>query len=1369
MRSFSILRTNVGLTTNTKVMVTNQYDLFLESIDSSPELSNTRYKKFRFNKDNFYDELLPYFYKSTPMDIAFRVKYDDDNDNMFTDFERQYDDVYYMGCRNIVNNKNYTQEYECFAPLYIHKGSLPKFFIIFRVDGSGLVNLNKENFKNEIIDKLKCVQNFNLTGETPLGEWLNRNFINNEMFPSSPLYVDYRSSEFSSWNGIDMTSGGYINRSFFLDSTFEYENLYFDLQKAIYDGYKNNSVAFANILNLSFLFDDTPATPNSLRKWSLNRYMGFYFDELESTIGVSVYVPPKLKSDVFIDSGNILKSRSSSSPFDETWKKVEVEYIEIDGSFYKLQRFQESTGSSLNRVRTSSNTFEDQVSENFETFYKIISEKDFSGLTLSSINQNIVSITSENKLIKVDSGDYQIDDFDTADLWLIEIDGKFHVLTKRDNSIYIQTDYAFEITPDRFDYYINFPDPNFRKSISLVVDQNSEPKVFKIYKCVFTDIKDFDTRIIDTDYSKFEYQSKLDLTQTDETKMYCIDYKSTSNPKDIEDYKINGQVVNIPASSEYTANGETFRIVDNDLTSLWRKNTVFVKWAFQGSLSSNDYPYLMNNAFASEDFNRTVNPFDPNPKRIERNLDYFYTINSSTSSYSHHSLHVENLEVQNFKFDFEKYLNLSGYNEDYFTQFFGQNAKFESGDVIRKTQKWSEFNPGDAVIPNITLFRGIKFKIFDVESIKVDNGNIKNINVRTNNQYDGYKFSILLSKNDQSLVVDPGDSVTLIELTSSVNSLEWKIIDSFKYDKPYSTGDIVNYESVLYRANTNVTISDPNLNPGVVSSWQYFTHSIFWSPGNIYDSSSDPVYYAGEYYQRIGSNDLVNVSGSFIPVSLDSPSPGDFSFLSLSGFQVGDTIKITQPPITYYATVKSSTSTNLGFFSVVVEPINGLATLDPITQVQIVSDDYNFWIPGKSYSIGKNVIYRSNIYTSLVNNNIESPTNFQFWSKSSGQSDKWSKIELWSNLKTYNSDNYVVHNDVLYKSLISNLSLIEPGFDDTKWLRIYSMVPDTNYFYTSTDNQVILLNNRFYLCTSTSKLSTLDDGIVVYVNKKWKNILINIYVNDNTLPNLSNADRDLIYNDLYSKLTANNFMNCLNVLSNKYGFVDFVKYVIIDETTTKVYSYNTIGSLPVMITAEPPDQFLSRISSLDKFAKTLNVNQFKSKRKLEKANIETIDMLNWYNDSLSLGTEINRVKGDPQIIPYYSGLSNNIYNNMYRHSGYYGPIFYNIELFAQGTNSSGQICNYKFDTSLTDFGLAKQQVISKVNRNSNILQLRNRPDLKSIWPMIDEFGYTLIDFFIFKSTWDFEYHVECLEIKQVPPPIANKALKVNFIDKNSLL
>jgi hypothetical protein len=133
MRSFAILRTNVGLTTNVKVMIDSVYNLSLSSIESNSELSLDRYQKLSFNKSNYYDELVPYFFKNTPSDIAYSVKYDRDVDTMSTDFKDQYDEIYQYGARNIIANKSYTEEFEYFAPLYLDKSRIPSNFIIFRI------------------------------------------------------------------------------------------------------------------------------------------------------------------------------------------------------------------------------------------------------------------------------------------------------------------------------------------------------------------------------------------------------------------------------------------------------------------------------------------------------------------------------------------------------------------------------------------------------------------------------------------------------------------------------------------------------------------------------------------------------------------------------------------------------------------------------------------------------------------------------------------------------------------------------------------------------------------------------------------------------------------------------------------------------------------------------------------------------------------------------------------------------------------------------------------------------------------------------------------------------------------------------------
>ena len=304
-KSFSILRTNVGLTTNVKIMVDSSYNLFLESINSISELNNSKYKKFSFTKENYYDELVPYFWNNLPTQLSYHIKHDDDEELMSNNFENQYDDLYSFGGRNISNNKNYKEEYEYFAPLYLNS-ELPSNFIIFRVDGIGLNKVSRLNFKKEILSKLKTVKVFDLSKKTKLGFWLDRNFINNKSLPITPFEINFKRLEFSIWYGMDYKSGGYISRSRFLDDYLEKEREIFDFDKTIFDGYKNNSIIFPNILNLSFLFDDTPANNESLRKWSINRYYGFYLNKMDLVKSVSPVTLPELNDYVKILKGNVL-------------------------------------------------------------------------------------------------------------------------------------------------------------------------------------------------------------------------------------------------------------------------------------------------------------------------------------------------------------------------------------------------------------------------------------------------------------------------------------------------------------------------------------------------------------------------------------------------------------------------------------------------------------------------------------------------------------------------------------------------------------------------------------------------------------------------------------------------------------------------------------------------------------------------------------------------------------------------------------------------------------------------------------------------------------------------------------------------------
>jgi hypothetical protein len=93
--------------------------------------------------------------------------------------------------------------------------------------------------------------------------------------------------------------------------------------------------------------------------------------------------------------------------------------------------------------------------------------------------------------------------------------------------------------------------------------------------------------------------------------------------------------------------------------------------------------------------------------------------------------------------------------------------------------------------------------------------------------------------------------------------------------------------------------------------------------------------------------------------------------------------------------------------------------------------------------------------------------------------------------------------------------------------------------------------------------------------------------------------------------------------------------------------------------------------------------------------------------------------------------------------------------------------NYKFDTSLTNFGKIKERIILKVNRQKNILKFKDKGNLQSIYPMIDEFGYHTISSFIFKSTWDYEFHVECQEVPQSRVNLVNQSIQPTQLTINN--
>jgi hypothetical protein len=1040
----------------------------------------------------------------------------------------------------------------------------------------------------------------------------------------------------------------------------------------------------------------------------------------------------------------------------------------------------------------------------------------------------------------------------------------------------------------------------------LLITENNVPQNFKIYRVKFTDVKDFDTNIIDTQFARFEYEKRDSLTKTEEPKMYLTDLRSNSNPPDFDDFLLRGKLEFIPTSSDYTAGLETFRVEESELSEIWRKNPVYVRWGYQNSISAYDYPYLLNNNEIYGTWNLTVDTQNLKPNRVSRNLDYFYTLNSGSSSYLFHSLNIDKnrLDKQDtsYRFELDKYLELGTYSQsgvsysyplNYFELVFSQTASFLDSNLIENRKKYSYFERGDSVIPNTTLFRGMKFRLFEVENITSDDTNIQNINLFSSNFFENYKFSVLLSSNDWSInnenklykpyewgyfgdlfsqssnlllstdlsatpsvqigdlleidqflpydFADYGSSPLTVDsigtiitgrigiglsqswlgetsnVTSGIwrNKMQWQVIKNWEYDKSFQTGDLVFWEGVVFNVIDGSTVSNPLLNPISLTASYVSDGSVgfpqfsqFWNYNYNYDSGTISWVYNSE----------------------------DFYILS-------------------------NTSSNV-----------------------------DFWNPTLTYSISDKVIYGNRFFEALTNipieirpqlqnKKIQSASSVKYWIEiSEPPVKKWNRVELWDrNLTSYSIGSYVFWRDTIWESISISTVDDEPGDADLVWSRVYSFVPDTEFIYKPDNNSVIKLGDSFYYCKYNPD-KTLDNGITIYINKKWKNILVNISINDNTIQSnhptimdeTKNLTRDSLYVETNGRLTSANFIRQINDIDTLYGFSDFTSYVIIEEDGSfKKYNFNNnVGDLPYYLVCEESDSVNLRNDSLSYSSVGPDKNQLKSTRSLTNGSVDSLDKINFYNEN-PLGVIIENVKSEPGLTINYNSQSKEINSEIKRMSGNYMPIFYEIQLFKPyhlvtdtsvcsvtfdfnqeeleelynwdksqivffntdksnnyilvspsdfpilvfefisnwininsefsstfSVNSisvtTSEKCgeefelrlwdgdfspngpggtvspsieiypdnfiikkdnfrpylqkpveeNVIFDTSLNLFGVMKQRVLSKVNKERNILKLRNNDSFNSIYPMLDEFGYMVADYFIFKSSWDYGFHIE---------------------------
>lgn len=133
--SFGVLRANPRISGNVKITVDSSRGIWLNSIDSNSEMSNSSYKGFSISPDSSFDKDLYRFFnegKTPPQFVFGLIGEEDPVQNQTNDLSSVYNFFYSSGVSPLVSDK-YPEDFTYLAPLWLGN-DIPDHFVIFKVN-----------------------------------------------------------------------------------------------------------------------------------------------------------------------------------------------------------------------------------------------------------------------------------------------------------------------------------------------------------------------------------------------------------------------------------------------------------------------------------------------------------------------------------------------------------------------------------------------------------------------------------------------------------------------------------------------------------------------------------------------------------------------------------------------------------------------------------------------------------------------------------------------------------------------------------------------------------------------------------------------------------------------------------------------------------------------------------------------------------------------------------------------------------------------------------------------------------------------------------------------------------------------------------
>lgn len=1219
-KSKYLLRANVALTSNVKLVVDSKYNLFLESYDSNDILSDYKYKKFQISHETFLSERIAKFYKNLPIDQAFEVRNDISSDMVQQEYKNQYDDIYYSGAREIEYNKH-IEEFQYNTTLKIEPNALPKHFFIFRIPGTGLDNY-ADNVTEQVLydfSNHNLIHTTDMNYYTNLGKFLLKNYINDDEIPDAPFELNLNAFEFSKWNGYNYYTGGTISKSAFLDDHIKSQDNDFDFEKYITEGFQKNGVICSNYINMTHLFDDTNASvfiesnnnqqytykvsdhpyifdfinkgdinKNNVtfidngtvddisfivnrnisyrNKWSINRYSGFYADNLKLITTISPYITSdniNYSSDIFIVD-NIFKdiNNENISPFKTKYDEKVPVYLKINKTFYLI----EQSFNLVNNVK--------------EYYYHLISDELFNGNLLDIYNSSNKTILIKyvdfgtgfkNYIMNSDLSMFSDNHLNfSKGVLLINMFGKFYSLIREENNgsfnYFINTDEI--INCDNVSYTSQLLNNIYTES-TKVPSKDMNIVYFNVYSVEFTDVEDFDFTHMFTEHANYEYETRVltdstinsALTNCELLRPIFFEYNFEYSPKDVLFYtnyryylptgnKMFEYPYILPSSSEYSANGDLYMIDNLNLTKIWDINQSVNKFGFAGSNDINSLPYKLNNSF---DFWGVNNKgFDINEKNISidgHNLDWFYSFGtplidtnntpvwfptSTPHFYRHEYFRSLNIDTDynfgfsfyrqnNIEFNYDYYLKEKNY--DYLDYFLSRTVLLNYLDIDQNTanpidpdlpysnyneqlnvRRYSILNETDNSLGSIFMYKGLSGYI-SYNKLE-DNSDINSESSSyLANDLSNYKLSSIFTKRE-----------------TEDNNLWGKSGIEFIINKYHKHILICVYIYVGYGELTEIEYASRD---ELYKNDNYIKYTIT-VPGTSYASS----YYESEIkYSDITLQNIFHIM--------------KYNLTDYGNFSQGISYKIIEPIKKYniISTTFIGTHINLTFNEDVhFEQGDIIINNNTNVRCKVISKLNN-----NTIKIDYNINININI-NDIFSIDI-SPKPFIF------NMLEYNKVDINLDVNKLNTENSKLTTSNNIKILANNNSNIKIGFKDNVLYPLHNTVDDSMYYknkYPSNiDNKTQLKINRY-----SGIYEPILNSLNIFNNAELEN-----YSNDDIVGEFNSINNELILT--IDKLYFNNMFNEYNNLINNFviyvpkdSFTAIIDYTLTDYMST-IYKIKT--------------------------------------------------------------------------------------------------------------------------------------------------------------------------------------------------------------------